>query len=118
MIPAENEKRLESLFRAYRDACEFGDGAPDFMPRLWQRIETRRTGALFTQRLARIFAASTVALAVLAGVAVSLAPQRPLEDTWVEAIANHNLEQNVSYYEPVRLSPAATETNPADSGRD
>lgn len=98
------EERLDALFRAYREACEPPTASPDFMPAVWSRIESRRKNSFMIERMARIFATATVALAVLAGVMVSFTPQRPQEDSWVENLANHHLAQNVSYYEPVRLS--------------
>jgi hypothetical protein len=36
------ENRLDGLFAAYRDACPDPEPSPDFMPRLWARIEGRR----------------------------------------------------------------------------
>jgi hypothetical protein len=36
------ETRLDGLFAAYRDACPEPEPSPDFMPRLWARIEGRR----------------------------------------------------------------------------
>ena len=100
-----NEQRLDQLFQSYRTATEYGGPGPSFMPGVWQRIESRRANAFLIERVARIFATGAVALAVLAGVVVSFAPQRPLEDTWVEDLTNHNLAQNAVYFEPVRLSP-------------
>jgi hypothetical protein len=36
------ETRLDGLFAAYRDACPDPEPSPDFMPRLWARIEGRQ----------------------------------------------------------------------------
>jgi len=36
------ETRLDGLFAAYREACPDPESSPDFMPRLWARIEGRR----------------------------------------------------------------------------
>ena len=36
------ETRLDGLLAAYRDACPEPEPSPDFMPRLWARIEGRR----------------------------------------------------------------------------
>ena len=106
MIPpgSGDERKLDELFLAYRQATEFGDVGPNFMPILWERIESRRRNQFLVERVSRIFATATVALAIAAGLFVSLAPQRPQSDSWVETLANHNLAQNVSYYEPVQLS--------------
>jgi hypothetical protein len=106
-----NEVRLDLLFQSYRAATEYDGPGPHFMPELWKRIDSRRSNSLLMERVARIFATGAVALAVLAGVVVSFAPQRELDDSWVENIANHHLEQQAVYYEPVRLSSAV------DNGR-
>jgi len=111
MIPgnvdsSENDIQLDRLLMRYRQATEFGDASPNFMPELWARIESRRSPSLMIERVGRVFAAGAVALAILAGLFTAFAPQRPTEDTWVEAIASHQLAQNAMYFEPVRLSPA------------
>jgi negative regulator of sigma E activity len=122
MMPYERERELDRLFARYRQEVDYrGEASPDFMPRLWERIEARRSGRLAIERFARLFATAAVALAVLCGVFVSFAPQRSTSDeTWVETIANHQLAQHVSYYEPVRLSPvsdAAAAPSPGNSAR-
>ena len=98
--------QLDAVFQRYREATEWPDLNPNFMPAVWQTIEARRRNSFLMERLARTFATASVALAVLAGVFVSMAPQRPQEESWVETLVNHHLAQNASYYEPVRLSPA------------
>ena len=106
MIPLEDERsqELDRLFRSYRLATDLGETAPEFMPLLWQRIESRRKNSLLVERFARVFTSAAVALAVLAGFVVTFAGPRPEQETWVETLANQHLAQNVSYYEPVRLS--------------
>lgn len=102
-----NSLRLDRLFESYRAATEYAGPGPNFMPELWKRIDSRRSNSLLMKRVARIFATGALALAVMAGVVVSLAPQGPLEDSLVENLANHQLEQQAVYFEPVRLSSAA-----------
>ncbi len=106
------EGELDALFRSYREATEFGEVSPNFMPVLWQRIESRRRNSLVVERLARVFAGATVAIAVVAGLFVSFEQPRQQDDTWVEALANHHLSQNTAYYEPVRLSNAVDTESP------
>jgi hypothetical protein len=98
------EVHLDELFSRYRSATEFADAGPDFMPALWQRIESRRRNSLMVERFARVFTSATVAAAVAAGLFVSFAPNRPQTESWVETLANHHLAQNAAYYEPVHLS--------------
>ncbi len=60
MMPPEEgrEQELNRLFRSYREATEYNsDAGPDFMPALWDRIESRRRNSRMVERVARIFTA-------------------------------------------------------------
>lgn len=63
------EQELDRLFKAYREACAAPEARPDFMPRLWARIESARdwTGRLrnWANRLAVAAAAASVLLVAL-----------------------------------------------------
>jgi hypothetical protein len=108
MIESEQEKTLDRLLHAYRQASEYGEPSQNFMPELWARIESRRSTSLAFERLARIFATGALALTLLTGVYMTLSPApAPVEETWVENVANHQLAQRVNYFEPVQVSTAA-----------
>ncbi len=109
------EQHLDTLFRRYREATEFGEPSRDFMPGLWKQIESRRTRTWNAERVARIFASSTVALAVAMGLFVSLTPPGPQEETWVEAIANSDLQQESIDADPVWL-PTVSDAPNAPAG--
>lgn len=114
MIAPENEQaqNLDRLLRRYREATEYGDAGPNFMPLLWQKIEARRRNSVMVERFARLFATATVAVTVLVAAAfLSFGNSRSERDSWVETLANQHLAQNVSYYEPVRLSTAGMPEN-------
>ena len=76
-MPFNIEQRLAILWRAYRDACPDPEGSPDFMPRLWARIEAGRS-ASWVEPLrwwaTRLAAASALAAAVLVGSLTYLPP--------------------------------------------
>jgi hypothetical protein len=61
------ERKLESLWGKYREACPDPEPSPEFMPELWQRIEARRQAAvsLLFRRWAELCVMSAVALALL-----------------------------------------------------
>ena len=65
------DDRLDALFAEYARACSDVDAGPDFMPKLWQRIESRRleTFSLF-RRLAQVCVMATLALALIMGVII------------------------------------------------
>ena len=62
------DDQLDGLWVEYRQACPEPDPVPDFMPRLWQKIEKRRSdSARVFRRLAQICVMATVALTLLMG---------------------------------------------------
>jgi len=105
---------LDRLFHAYRQASEYSGPSANFMPELWTRIESRRATSLVFERLARIFATGAVAITLLTGVYVTLSPApQPVEETWVENVANHQLAQRSAYFGPVQVQTAAYQMTPS-----
>ena len=63
-----NGARLAALWAAYRTACPAPEPAPEFLPRLWEKIEARRAEArswFAFKRWAQACAAATAVLLVL-----------------------------------------------------
>lgn len=58
--------KLDALWVEYREATPDPDSSPEFMPKLWHKIEARRveTTSVF-RRLAQICVMATVALALV-----------------------------------------------------
>ena len=58
--------RLDALWAEYREATPDPEAGPNFVPQLWQKIESRRieTTSVF-RRLAQICVMATVALALV-----------------------------------------------------
>ncbi len=99
------DTRLDALFQAYRAACPDVEPGPDFMPRLWQSIETRRGMPALFGRWARNLATAALALSTLLGLAVTISGSRgqlPAE-SYVEVLAEEHNSSNLDF-EPVRLS--------------
>jgi len=62
------DDKLDALWVEYRQACPDPDPAPDFLPRLWQKIDQRRNAnARVFRRLTEICVLATVALTLLMG---------------------------------------------------
>ena len=69
MFDGGNEERLNRLFAEYRESVADPEPTPYFMPKLWQRIEARRTEPLsIFKRLAQVCVMTTLALALLMSV--------------------------------------------------
>lgn len=87
--------RLSGVLAAYRQACPDVDAGPEFMPKLWQRIEARRRENLsIFKRFAQVCVA-TAALAVIVTSVLMPAPQEneALTSTYAEVLAADNADQ-------------------------
>lgn len=103
-----DDARLDTLFQAYRAACPDFEPSPEFMPRLWQKIEARQGMPLLFGRWARNLATAALALSMLLGLAVTITgshgTQLPSE-SYVEVLAEEHNSANLDF-EPVHLSTA------------
>ena len=71
----QHEQQLDRLFRVYRSACPDPEPSANFMPMLWDRIESRRSFSFVFQKFARVFVtASGVACLLLA--ALNIVPEK------------------------------------------
>ena len=60
--------KLDSLFRAYREAVPDPEAGPDFMPGLWRRIESQRAmSSSWLFRWLEVCLAGTLAVGLLLG---------------------------------------------------
>ena len=69
----ESDRHLNELFSSYRAAVPDVAESPDFIPRMWARIESRRSFPLVFQRLARILVTASAATCLFLA-ALNLAP--------------------------------------------
>jgi hypothetical protein len=89
------DDKLNALWAEYRDACPDPDPAPDFTPRLWQRIQKRRTdSARIFRRLAQVCVMATLALALLMGAV--LIPRIQTEAFFAVNYADELAAQNIN----------------------
>jgi hypothetical protein len=66
MEPMSQDDKLDAIFAEYREAFPDPEAGPDFMPKLWQKIEARRTETTWVfRRLAQVCVLATVALSLL-----------------------------------------------------
>jgi len=63
-----NEK-LDALFAQYREACPDREASASFMPRLWERIEARRSAvsSSWFRLWAEVWLLATLAVAIVIG---------------------------------------------------
>ena len=79
---SELERRLDGLLLRYRDACRDPEPGPNFMPALWQSIDSRRSFALSFGRWARGLVTAAAALATLMAVFVAM-PSRQVSPVYL-----------------------------------
>lgn len=105
------EDELDGLFRAYREACPDPEPGANFMPQLWDRIESRQTFSSFLERMASGFVTAAVALTLLMAVFLYI-PQGNgafQSESYVEALAaSHADYENTDFFEPVHFDSSDT----------
>jgi len=97
------DRRLDALFEAYREACPTPDPSANFMPELWDRIGARQRVTFSFSRMAGAFVTAALALSIALGVYLA-APANTgyFSQSYVEALDADGGEQ-VEFLEPVRF---------------
>ncbi|MGI8745704.1 MAG: hypothetical protein ACR2NN_24645 [Bryobacteraceae bacterium] len=84
------DRDFEGLMAQYRESIGAPEASVNFMPRLWQKIEAKRTFALRFRRLTQLFVGAAAAICLLiAGVSTVMPgkPAVPLHGTYLDALA-------------------------------
>ncbi len=87
------DERLDSLFGAYRQACEPREVSANFMPALWQKIERKQNARFSFQRISQGFVTAAAALSLaLAVIGFLPSSQNAVASgvSYIEALADHN----------------------------
>lgn len=103
-----DEERLDALFRAYARACPTPEPSANFMPNLWQRIESRQSFTFSFHRMANAFVTGAVALSLGLGVYMSLlgSSLNSPGQTYLEALAEANPLDTPDILAPVSMDSA------------
>jgi len=97
------DRKLDDLFRDYRAACPDVDAGPDFMPKLWQKIEVRHSFWFFFQRFCRIAAPACAAIGLLlVALNVTSTTEYPVASTYADALAADHTAERTDYAEAIR----------------
>lgn len=105
----ELERRLDAFFSSYRDACPDPEPGPNFMPALWQSIESRRTFAFSFRRWARGLVTFAAAAAMLMAIFVSI-PSSQVSPvylaTYIDVLDDDSRPDNPALAEIAHQDPA------------
>jgi hypothetical protein len=97
----ELDKVLDTLFAAYRGACPDPDISSGFMPRLWEKIDARRSFAfklrLYARGLVGVTAALCIAVAVFQFTSVANGFDAVYTQTYVDALRNDSSPETLAY---------------------
>jgi hypothetical protein len=95
------ERELDALLAAYREACSAPEPSPDFMPRLWQQIEARRSVSYTFGRWTRALVTAAAAICLLLGLLQAYMPVRPAfyTKTYIEALQEESSTDSPAYVE-------------------
>lgn len=111
------EREIDGWLTAYRDSCAAPDASADFMPRLWERIESKNRLLVVFRRWTEgfVFAAAAACLGIVVLQTIDARKPKPVTMTYVEALAIESepdrlVFQDVAFVRDVR--PARP--NPAD----
>jgi len=100
---------LDSLLSCYREACGSPKAGANFMPALWQRIDSRRSRTARFESAARALVACAFALSLLLGafLAYPTQPSAFYSGTFVDAM--DTIADNEAIFEPVHFNASALE---------
>ena len=97
--------QLDGLWRRYRAACPETEGGPDFMPKLWRKIEARRGFAVKLRAYAHRLV-SVAAMACLAAFVFELSPLAGVNSvythTYVDMLEEENAPEQLAFADIVQ----------------
>jgi hypothetical protein len=106
-----SDSELDDLFQKYRAACPDIEGSASFMPKVWEKIENRRSFWFAFQGLARTAIAASTALCVLLLILNFVAWPESHLPSYADALAaDHSAEQ--TYFAEAIRSAAEADQSP------
>lgn len=108
--PMHREQRLDRLFQEYREACPELEGGANFLPRMWERIESRRSPLLEWVTMSRRALVGALALCMVLGFVLGTAFSSSTfyQMTYLEALEDNNVPEELAGMQPPLLEPAGS----------
>jgi hypothetical protein len=98
MMNGDMDRKLDSLFQAYKEACPEVEGSANFMPTLWQKIEARQSMSLSMARFGRWFVSAAAALCLaMSLMLISPVSQSGSAISYVEALDDEQPHELMAY---------------------
>ena len=103
-----SDEPLDALLLLYRDSAAVPEASANFMPKLWEKIEGRRTFTFRLKRVSQVFVGSAAVICLCLGgfmvVPHSQGAQHPA--TYVDELAEALPTENLAAQGIVRLENA------------
>ena len=92
------EQELNSLFQAYRDAVPDPEPSADFMPRLWSRIEAKRSFIFRLRRMSQLAVAAALTACLIGAVLIMPFNRQPIQvaGTYVDILADAHADDTIA----------------------
>jgi hypothetical protein len=99
------DQQLDSLLRAYHDACPAPEAGANFMPNLWARIESRQRTTFTFRRMANALTTAAVAASLALGIYMSIPRSNAFDvnQTYVEELADASTPDSMYLVNPATL---------------
>jgi len=98
------DQELNSLFAAYREAVAGPEPSANFMPKLWARIEAKRSFVFRLRRTSQLAVAAALAATLVAGVLIApRAQQNQVSGTYVDVLADAHADDALTAMGGVRI---------------
>ena len=107
-IRGKDDERLDALFQAYRRACPTPEPSANFMPKLWQRIESRQRFTFSFRRMANAFVTAALAMSIALGAYMMTMPRTTTNAalSYIEVLAESRPLDTPDFVTPVDLDLA------------
>jgi hypothetical protein len=90
------DQELNSLFAAYRDATPDPEASANFMPRLWGKIEAKRSFVHRLRRMSHLAVATALAACLLGGFLVVTPHENQVAGTYVDILAEAHADDTLA----------------------
>lgn len=106
MLPSNgsDEERLGRLFQVYREALPDMEPSANFMPEIWQKIESRQNITLMFRRLAGGFVTAAMVLTLGMAVYLTLPSNNSAfySQSYIETLADSHTLDNLESFDLLR----------------
>jgi len=109
------EGLLSRLFAQYRETLPDPEPAPEFLPELWRRIETRQASSRDLRRLAQGFVTAAALVSLLMGIFLTVPNGQAggfYSNTYLELLAADQAQEDPDDVEIVRAERISYERAP------